>query len=100
MKNSSAPDNKVNREELKTAVIDILKFIQKYPKAKHTLEGIGRFWLLQQKLEEKAEIVQAAVNVLLEYQILEQVLKEDLEYYYRVNQNKIDEITSFLENMS
>ena len=81
-------------EDVQKAVLDILKYIQKYPDAKHTKNGIIRNWIYQQRLEEKLQVAETAINFLVKDGILEKIEKEDQEFYLRVNRNKISDISS------
>ncbi len=42
----------------------ILKYLAENPDAKDSLEGIGRWWLLRQRIEEELSCVQEALNLL------------------------------------
>ena len=84
-------------EDERVAARDILNYIQKQPNAKHTAEGISRYWIFQQCLEEKLEIVLNAIDYLVNEGFLEEVQKEDKQYYYCANKGKIDDISSAID---
>jgi hypothetical protein len=87
-------------EEVREALIGILKFIEKQPQAKHTAEGIAKTWIFQQRLEEKIEVVLIVIQHLVKRGFLEEILKEDDECYYRVNNSKLGEIQEEINKMS
>ena len=84
--------------EQRQAVCDILKYIQRQPHAKHSAEGIARYWIFQQRLEERLDIAFHAIHFLVEKGILENI-KSGASCYYRVNQKKMFEITAILEQL-
>jgi Fe2+ or Zn2+ uptake regulation protein len=88
----------MTRQEM-NAVCDILKYIQKRPRVKHTAEGIARYWIFQQRLEEKFETVMVAIEFLVKRGILEEVEKADGNSYYRTNHNKTLEIPVVLAKL-
>ena len=78
--------------EERVAVRDILKYLQKQPDAQHTAEGIAKYWIFQQRLEESLEIVMAAIKYLIKSGFLEEICNEDSQCFYRLNQRQIGEI--------
>lgn len=101
MSEALAPEDFPPTEEVREALIGILKFIEKQPQAKHTAEGIAKTWIFQQRLEEKIEVVLVVIQHLVKTGFLEEIYKEDDECYYRVNQSKLgkirDEIRKIME---
>ena len=87
-------------KEERAAIRDILKYIQKQPEAKHTAEGIAKYWIFQQRLEEKLETVLAAIVYLVNEGFLEKVQVQDNSSYYRVNQEKLKEIPQTLQRLN
>jgi hypothetical protein len=53
-----------------TQIVVIAKMIERYvrehPRAADTAEGIGRWWLTRQRYEESLELVQSAIDFLVE----------------------------------
>src|SRR5262249_21320040 len=43
----------------------ILDYLRRHPNAEDTLEGIARWWLLEQRIQEETARVQAALNCLV-----------------------------------
>ncbi len=89
----------MNKEE-QAAARDILKYIQKHPQSKHSVQGIARYWISQERLEERLEIVLAAIDHLVREGFLEALQKEDKSCFYRVCEKKLDEISSEIEKLA
>jgi len=87
------------RQEERLAACDILKYLQKHPQAKHTSEGIARYWIHQQRLAEKLGIVLAAIDYLVSEGFLNEVKKEDDQKYYRFNIKKMNELAFTIERL-
>ena len=83
--------------EERSAARDILKYFQKQPAAKHTAEGIAKYWIFQQRLEESLEIVMTAIKYLIKSGFLEEVCNEDSQCFYRLNQELIGEISQTIK---
>ena len=79
-------------EDERVAARDILNFIQKQPNAKHTAEGIAKYWIFQQRVEERVEIVMAAIDFLVQNGFLDEVQKPNGNSFYRVNKRKVVDI--------
>ena len=86
----------MNKEFL-NALCDILKYIQKQPQAKHTAQGIARYWILQQRLEEKIEVVSGALQYLVQQGFLIEVKNIDGNSYFKVNENKLKDIPDTIQ---
>ncbi len=50
---------------------EILRYLRSHRHAADSVEGITRWWIKQQRLEETLELVQAALNHLLEHDHVE-----------------------------
>ena len=83
--------------EEQAAARDILEYLQKQPGAKHTAEGIAKYWIFQQRLEESLEIVMTAIKYLIKSGFLEEVCNEDTRCFYRLNQEQIGEISQTIK---
>jgi len=86
------------KEEI-AAVKDILKFIQNQPNAAHTVEGIAKYWIFQQRLEEKLDHVIHAIEYLTQENFLVEIKKANGGRYYKVNQAKLTRIPAALQNL-
>ncbi len=82
------------KQEQQSAARDILKYLLQHPEAKHTAEGIARYWILQQRLEEKLEIVLAAMQDLVQQGFMEEVHTPDGGSYYRLAPGKMNDISA------
>ena len=92
--------DKNKTKDVQRAIIDILKYIKKYPDAKHSKKGIISHWIYQQRIEEKMQIAEAAIDYLIKDGILEAVKKEDQSFYLRVNRNRNGDILSKIKNFN
>ena len=81
-------------KDVQQAIIDILQYIQKHPNAKHTKEGIVKNWIYQQRLEEKIDVAEAAINYLMRDGIFKKLEKADKRGYLIINNKKINEISA------
>jgi hypothetical protein len=79
-------------EEQIGAVVDILQHIKKHPQAKHNVEGIAKYWIYQQRLEEKLDIVMQAIDFLLHEGFLRKLTNQDGTSFFSVNESKISKI--------
>ena len=84
--------------EERAAARDILKYLQKQPDAKHTAEGIAKYWIFQQRVEEKVEIVLTAIDFLIHEGFLEEVEKSSGSSYYKAA-DKIKDVSDLLERL-
>lgn len=80
-------------------VIDLLKYIQKYPQAKHTKEGIAKQWLVQQRLEEEMDKVLKVIDYLQQEEII-QAIKNNTSSYFRINEEKKEKMAFLLNSLS
>lgn len=94
------PEDYPLNEEVRDTLVGILKFIEKQPHVKHTAEGIAKTWIFQQRLEEKIEVVMVVIQHLVKRGFLEEILKEDDECYYRVNQNNLQKIQDEIKKVN
>lgn len=89
----------MTNEEL-AAIKDIMKYISKNPEAKHTAEGIARYWIFQQRLEEKLEIAKKAIDFLVDEGFLQRIESANAgQQLYKVNKEKLKDIPQELENL-
>ena len=85
-------------DEERAAVSDILKYLQKQPDAKHTAKGIAKYWIFQQRVEEKVEIVLTAIDFLIHEGFLEEVAKTNGGSYYKAS-DKIKDVSDLLKRL-
>ena len=81
------------------AICDILKYIQKHPNVKHSAEGVAKYWILQQRLEESLETALAALNFLTTNGFLERIESKQTSEIFKVNKKKLDEIPRMLKKL-
>ncbi|MFQ5630410.1 MAG: hypothetical protein ACE5I1_16690 [bacterium] len=88
----------MKKEEV-AAVRDILKYIQGQPNAVHTIEGIAKYWIFQQRLEERLDHVIHAIDYLAKRGFLNEVKKANGGSYYKVNKKKLKDIPGTLSDL-
>lgn len=67
---------------------EILAYLNKYPEASDTLEGIAEWWLLNQKIQSGIEKVRAAIYELLEEGWVSEIKGKNSAIRYRLNPKK------------
>ena len=82
--------NNFTEKELRTAQL-LLQYMQNHPEAKHTAEGIVRWWILQQKLDEEVGVVEKVIEYLTDAGVLEKVLMPDENSYFKFHPEKVAE---------
>ncbi len=60
-------------EETRAVAERISRYLQSRPNAMDSLDGILRWWLLKQQVEESAEVVKSAMEYLVSLGVVEQV---------------------------
>jgi hypothetical protein len=79
-------------------IVDILGYIQKHLNAKESAEGIAKYWIFRQRLEEKYEIVMRAIEYLISNGFLQCLPKNDGTIYIKINKSYSEESTCFRKN--
>jgi len=79
---------------------DILSYLLEHPDAKDTLEGILRWWVLEQRFKREMRQVEKAVNLLVQREWLLQRTGADSQVHYRLNPGKATEIAAELGRKS
>lgn len=83
--------------------VAILKYLSGNPAGMDTLDGIARFWVLRQRIEEDLRDIEKALAGLLEQKfITERVLRnnsgEVIERYYGLNSDRVEVIRKLLRD--
>ena len=68
----------------------ILSYMENNPEAIHTAEGIARWWILQQRLEEEIHLVEKVIEYFSIKGILEKVQLTDGNSYYKFRQENLE----------
>jgi len=84
------------RDEMQIAR-DVLAYVVKNPEAKDTLEGIARWWLQRERVEQRVEEVSAALHLLVERGLVLERTGLGDRSYYQLNRERSREIESFLK---
>jgi hypothetical protein len=74
----------------------ILRYLQRHPDAKDTLEGIAQWWLLKEWTERKYDQIESSLSDLVHRGLVIERRREGMPPYYWLNREKQDEITEIL----
>jgi hypothetical protein len=77
---------------------EILQYLEEYPDAKDTLEGIAQWWLLKSLAAKKVMEVERALTFLLCEGLIIETRREGSPPLYRINRNKEKEIREMLKS--
>lgn len=82
----------LNESERRVAQI-LLEYMKKHPEATHTDEGITRWWILQQKLDEELETVKKILVYFTEIGLLDRTIQPDGNEYFKIKLDKLSNIS-------
>ncbi|MCP4463715.1 MAG: hypothetical protein GY819_13045 [Planctomycetaceae bacterium] len=68
----------------------IARYLESRPNAVDNIEGIVHWWLLKQKIEETTEVVQAAVDTLVNEGVVEKIERNGKAFYTSTRQANSD----------
>ena len=78
--------NQIDLTEKEQMIAQLLiNYMQKNPDAKHTAEGIARWWIMQQRFEDEMELIEKVLCYLTQREILEEVILAQDQKYYKIN---------------
>src|SRR5260370_1358951 len=89
-------NQELHLDEEQEIVREILRYLNKHPDAKDTLDGIAKWWLLREWTERKLVEVKAAVSFLLSKGLVLETRREGMPPYYKLNHQKQEEISTIL----
>ena len=78
---------------------DILRYLETYPEAKDTLEGIAQWWLWRELPERLLGEVEQAVSLLLSRGVILETRREGVPPYYGLNPQRRKVISRILSNL-
>ena len=61
---------------------EITSYLDKHPQASDTLEGVTTWWLMKQRYESSREIVEAALNYLMDIDVVKSFESNEKQIYY------------------
>jgi len=76
----------------------ILRYLVKNPESRDTMEGIMKWWLLEQEIQHQRQLVERAIRVLVEKGYLIRKQESDSQVHYQINKEKYSEILQSLED--
>jgi DNA-binding MarR family transcriptional regulator len=85
-----------SRIEEGSIVYHVLGYLADNPEAEDTLEGIVEWWLLQQRIKYEMARVKEALQELLAKGFITEVRGPEKSPFYRINQQKREEIERLL----
>jgi hypothetical protein len=89
-------DQQIDKDERDLACA-ILRYLNKHPDSKDTLEGIAQWWLLREWAERQIADVEKAVSLLISRQlVVGRQRGEQQPVYYELNRGKKEEIARLL----
>lgn len=77
----------------------LLRYMKSHPEAKHTAEGIARWWILQQKMEEEVGKIENVIDYFINIGMLERVSVQQDQIYYKFNTKKVVQFIERLNNL-
>lgn len=81
-------------------VNEILAYLSEHPDAQDTLEGIVRWWLLEQEIKREMYKVQEALTELVNRGLVLERKGSNSQVRYLINQSKLKEIQELLKKGS
>ena len=78
----------------------ISRYLEYRPEALDSLDGIHRWWLLRQHIEESKEMVQAAIDYLVSNGEVEQIKSNDKTFYTSAHRENTDSTGDMLTKSS
>ena len=78
-------------------VVEILRYLVAHPKAKDTINGIGKWWLSRTVSLEGRNKLSEALELLVSRGWLISRVSPQSETIYSLNENSVDEINKFIE---
>ena len=77
--------------------LQILDYLRSHPDAQDTLAGIAEWWLPEGNIKTQLKTVAEALAELVAKDLVIQRKSKDDQIHYRINQKKLPEIESLLE---
>lgn len=78
-------------------VNEILAYLSEHPDAQDTLEGIVRWWLLEQEIKRERDKVKEALNELVNRGLVIERKGSNAQVRYLINRDKLKEIQELLK---
>ena len=86
-----------NRQSKSEIARDILSYLNANPEARDTLNGIIEWWLLEEQIKHRIEMVKEAVAELVKKGLLIETIGWDSQIQYQINSERAKEIGSLLD---
>jgi len=91
-------ENRYRHDRLSEFVPEILRYVVAHPKAKDTISGIEKWWLSKNISPEAKRKLEASLQSLVAKGWLKGRCSPQSETIYSLNEDRLREITNFLNN--
>jgi hypothetical protein len=81
--------NPGEQEKTREVALKILRYLQENPRAADTASGILEWWLLKQSITEEQNVVEAALKVLIEKNLIDSTTAIDGRKHYYLNAGQV-----------
>ena len=88
----------LNKKEQRVAQL-LFRYMVDHPEAKHTTEGIAKWWILEQKLEEEMAVIKNVISHFIDVGLLKEVELPQKKNYLKINLEKINQCRKILNNL-
>jgi hypothetical protein len=86
----------LSKPRLSSTAHQILAYLFEHPTSQDTLEGIMEWWMLEQQIKRWIAMVEAALDEIVVEGLVLSRTAEDGRIHYRINQQRLDEISELL----
>lgn len=94
------PDPERKPEQIHIVSERISRYLSSHPNALDSIEGIHRWWLLKQQMEEASAVVQAAIDYLVSCGEVEQIESNGRTLYASARRHQRDDSDNVLTETS
>ena len=79
--------------------LKILRYLYDNQDAQDALEGIVQWWLLERYIRQQHTLVRKALSDLVDRDLVIEIKESNINVYYRINNEKIEDIKSILKKV-
>lgn len=85
------------KESSKEIALAILRYLVDHPRSQDTVDGIERWWLLEDYSANRSQLVREALESLTQDQLVLKNKRANQQEHYRLNPEKIEEARKLIE---
>jgi hypothetical protein len=74
----------------------ILAYLVDHPDAQDSIEGIEKWWRLQQSVPQQVIVLRKALRKLAKEGLVHEIRNADTHTYFQINSNKHEDINAFM----